>query len=147
MVDDLRHLVQAFESGSLPRQDWNHAAHLAVAVWYLETQAEPLKAICAGIQAYNAAQGIEQTPQGGYHESLTRFLTLGIQAYLQACPAKTLSERLVQVQRDFKAMGSIWREYYSPECFQKSRFHWIKPDLKSWEQWLDFCQQQGAVAP
>ena len=30
----LREFMRAFEAGSLPKSRWNHAAHLAVAMWY-----------------------------------------------------------------------------------------------------------------
>lgn len=32
--DDLVRLVTRFEDGTLPKAEWTHQAHLAVALWY-----------------------------------------------------------------------------------------------------------------
>lgn len=64
--------LQQFLSGQLPRAEWNHAAHLAVAAaTVLEGGDTP--AVRARILAYNATQGIVSTPDYGYHETITCF--------------------------------------------------------------------------
>ena len=72
-MNDAEHL-RRFEDHSLPKEQWNHRAHLKVAYLYLNryTQAEALERLRTGIKAYNAAQGIQDTPTGGYHETMTQ---------------------------------------------------------------------------
>lgn len=72
-MDDIADLVRRFEDQSWPLEDWHHRQHLIVATWYLTTLPfeEASRRIREGIQAYNARHGIAQTPQGGYHETLT----------------------------------------------------------------------------
>jgi len=71
-MTDEEHL-RRFEDHSLPRELWHHRAHLKVAYLYLIRFpfAEALHRLRAGIRAYNAAQGIVDTPTGGYHETMT----------------------------------------------------------------------------
>ena len=66
--------LQRFEDQSLPREFWNHRAHLKVAYLFLrlapfETALEKLR---KAIKAYNAVQGILDTPTSGYHETMTQ---------------------------------------------------------------------------
>lgn len=71
-MTDEEHLRQ-FEDQSLPRDLWHHRAHLKVAYLYLTRFpfAEALHRLRTGIRAYNAAQGIVDSPTGGYHETMT----------------------------------------------------------------------------
>lgn len=56
--------IQEFEQGTLPRAQWTHAAHLAVAAWYLVTlrEHEALDRMRSGIQHYNECVGSRNTP-------------------------------------------------------------------------------------
>jgi len=72
-VTDEEHLLR-FEDGSLPLELWAHRAHSKVGYTYLRRHSfdEALRRLRAGIRAYNAAQGIADTPTGGYHETMTQ---------------------------------------------------------------------------
>ena len=72
-MNDAEHL-RRFEDHSLPKEQWTHRAHLKVAYLYLNrfSHSEALERLRKGIQAYNAAQGIQDTPTGGYHETMTQ---------------------------------------------------------------------------
>lgn len=90
-MNDEEHL-RRFEDHSLPKEEWTHRAHLKVAYLYLIqfSFAEALERLRAGIQAYNAAQGIQDTPTGGYHETMTQiWLQLVSTALRQFGPADT----------------------------------------------------------
>jgi hypothetical protein len=71
MTDD--ELLRAFESQSLPLENWCHELHLRVAYLYLLAAPfdSALERLRAGIQAYNAAQQVPEGLESGYHESLT----------------------------------------------------------------------------
>jgi hypothetical protein len=72
-MNDAEHL-RRFEDHSLPKGQWTHRAHLKVAYLYLLRfpYPEALDRLRTGIQTYNAAQGIINTPTGGYHETMTQ---------------------------------------------------------------------------
>ena len=71
-MDDTTLLAQ-FEDGSLPRDLWNHRAHVRVSYLYLRRHPfdEALRLMRLGIQAYNQAHGVRDAPLRGYHETLT----------------------------------------------------------------------------
>ena len=90
-MDDAEHL-RCFEDHSLPKEQWNHRAHLKVAYLYLNrfSLSETLERLRSGIQAYNAAQGIQDMPTGGYHETMTQvWLQLVCTTLYQFGPAET----------------------------------------------------------
>lgn len=90
-MNDEEHL-RRFEDHSLPKEEWNHRAHLKVAYLYLIqfSQPEALERLRVGILAYNTAQGIQDTPTGGYHETMTQvWLQLVSTALRQFGPADT----------------------------------------------------------
>ena len=68
-------LVGGFRDCTLPKDRWTHEAHLTVGIWFHITYAE-FEAICylrSGIIAYNVSIGGKNTPEGGYHETMTLF--------------------------------------------------------------------------
>jgi ribosomal protein S18 acetylase RimI-like enzyme len=67
-------LWRAFHERSLPHTAWTHAAHLRVAWLHLARYDldEAHLRMRAGIVRLNAAHGLVETPQRGYHETLTR---------------------------------------------------------------------------
>ncbi len=90
-MTDAEHL-RRFEDHSLPHAQWTHRAHLKVAYLYLQqfSFAEALDRIRTGIKAYNATHGIQDTPTGGYHETLTQVWLQLVHATLrQFGPAET----------------------------------------------------------
>ncbi len=74
-----------FEDGTLPKDEWTHRAHLAVALWYATRLPfeEALAAVRNGIQAINAVHGVVTTPFRGYHETITRFYMLVVCDYVR----------------------------------------------------------------
>jgi ribosomal protein S18 acetylase RimI-like enzyme len=67
-------LWRRFHDRTLSHAQWNHAAHLRVAWLHLaryELDEAHLR-MRAGILRLNAAHGVVETPQRGYHETLTR---------------------------------------------------------------------------
>jgi hypothetical protein len=64
--------LQDFHDGTLPRTEWNHAAHLAVAAATVHAGGG-VDEVRRRILAYNNTQGIPSTPTSGYHETITRF--------------------------------------------------------------------------
>jgi hypothetical protein len=68
-------LWRAFQERTLTDKEWNHRAHLRVAWMYLERYPSLDEAhlrMRIGIIRLNTVHGLEETPQRGYHETLTR---------------------------------------------------------------------------
>jgi hypothetical protein len=132
--DEIQDLVQKFENLTLSRQDWTHAAHLTIALWYLLKHAYPENGelIRHGIQNYNAAQGIESTPTSGYHETITLFWILIAQKFISS--VDTHDALLILTNRfiDQYSNPKLVFDYYSHDVLfsAKARAQWIEPNLK-----------------
>ena len=132
--DELEDLVRSFKSGTLPREEWTHIAHLTVALWYLVnyTTYTAAQLIRDGIRRFNGMKGIETTRTSGYHETMTLFWIWAISKYLSASKegqtladlANGIAERLGESGLPFK--------YYTRERLMswEARTGWVEPDLK-----------------
>lgn len=132
--DEIKKVVEAFENCTLPRAQWTHAAHLTIAFWYLVCYPLPEAAekIRAGIQRYNAANGIVMTKESGYHETITLFWIRLARHYLTTA---TLEGHLVVLLNEMLRRYSrqLPFEYYSRDRLLswEARQHWLEPDLKA----------------
>jgi len=140
---DVEELVRSFQSCTLPRSQWTHAAHLTVALWYLlhYSQTDAITLIRQGIQRYNAAIGIAATATGGYNETLTLFWIGRVTEFLATCsnrcmgeevsvgfdPFPELASRLIQTYDD----SQLPLHYYSRDRLfsAQARTMWLEPDL------------------
>ena len=69
-------LISCFESCALPKEEWTHATHLKVALWYISQAPDMWSASCllkAGIISHNRSVGTKNTDSKGYHETITMF--------------------------------------------------------------------------
>jgi hypothetical protein len=133
-VDEIRDLADAFERGEVPPGAWTHDAHLVVGLWYLLLYGpgEGGERVRAGIQRLNAAHGVRQTPDRGYHETITRFYLWAIGRQLRDAPPATSLADLANTL--VAAWGDRNRpfEYYSRDRLMswEARTGWVEPDLR-----------------
>ena len=133
-ISEIENLIAAFNSCTLPRCEWNHTAHLTVALWYLThyEEIEAVNRIRESIQRYNAAMGIKTTNNSGYHETIARFWIEIVRCYLLDKAGNTsilqLANRLIDCYGD----NNLPSQYYSRDLLMsgKARTTWIQPDLK-----------------
>src|SRR5438874_1576841 len=129
-------LVDSFEQCTLPLPEWNHRAHVTVAMSYA-LRHEPdaaLDKLRANILRFNAVNRIAQTPTGGYHETMTRLWFWAVRRFLSSAdrsrPVDELAEQFVR-----ETDRHLNRQYYSRDRFMgwDARVGWIEPDLKPLE--------------
>jgi hypothetical protein len=132
--DEIENLIRGFESGALPRPQWDHRAHLAVACWYLVCYPEPEAArrIREGIQRYNQAAGIVMTKESGYHETMTVFWIRTVKSFLRETTLECSLVGLVNTLVDRYGNKHLPFEYYSRDRLLswEARMNWLEPDLK-----------------
>lgn len=133
-IDEIDNLINKFKNCTLPRCEWNHFAHLIVALSYL-TQYEEKQAINLirkGIQEYNKTMGIKSTKNSGYHETLTLFWIHMVRRYLFVVGKSSSLLRLANELIDTYGNKNLPLEYYSRDLLMScaARNHWIEPDLK-----------------
>lgn len=133
---DLDGFLDAFEAGSLPKPEWTHAAHLAVATCYLLSYSdeETLNELRKRIRFLNDCHETLNSPNSGYHETLTRFWLLVLRRFLNTLPQET--SRVSAVEQTIVAFvecKKLYESYYSFDVVksQAARESWIPPDKYS----------------
>lgn len=131
---DIKSLIAKFENCTLSRLEWNHQAHLTVALWYLNRYDEQvaINMIRQGIQRYNLAIGIKTTKDGGYHETLTLFWIRMVSHYLSVNKEKSFNlETAIAIYQTYNNKYLPF-QYYSRDLLMsyEARSHWVEPDLK-----------------
>ncbi|MGD1875780.1 MAG: hypothetical protein ACFB02_22395 [Mastigocoleus sp.] len=135
---EIETLVSAFSDRTLPRSEWNHAAHLSVALWYLAhyQEREAVEMICDRIQSYNTAIGIKNTENSGYPDTLTLFWFYLVRNCIsinqEICSLLELANGLIEIYND----KHLALQYYSRDLLMswEARESWVEPDLKVIEQ-------------
>ena len=133
-MDDAE-LLRQFESRTLPFAHWNHRAHVRVAFLYLREHDfdEALARMRAGVQAYNAANNVPESPDRGYNETTTHaFLHLiaaTIAAYGDVILTPT-SEAFCEAHPQLMTRHAL-RLFYSPQqrMHPLAKTQFIPPDL------------------
>jgi hypothetical protein len=131
--------IDSFERGTWPKAQWTHAAHLAMACWYLCSlpKSEATERVRNRIRKYNEAAGTANTEDSGYHETLTLFWMEVISRTLGREQAKPL-EAARRIVRRFGARRDFFREFYTFNVVKsrEARVRWMPPDAREipWEQ-------------
>jgi hypothetical protein len=136
-------IVRGLIDRTLPKREWTHHAHLRAGLWHVlhHSDAAALELLRGRIQAYNEATGVANTPNSGYHETITRFYVVMIRAFLRSAdstlPLDTLAEALIERigARDLPL------RYYSAEVLFSAgaRAAWVEADREplGGEGWED----------
>jgi hypothetical protein len=133
-VSEIKSLIAAFENCTLPRDEWDHHAHLTVALWYLTrySEAEATNLIRDRIQHYNSANGIKTTKDSGYHETMTLFWIRIVSHYLSVADRTRSIVYLANELIDSYGDKNLPLTYYSRDRLMswEARNSWVEPDLK-----------------
>ena len=133
-------LVRAFENATIPASEFTHAAHIAVALSYLDTfpPEQALERMRENIRSFAAHHHVTNL----YHETLTTFWIRLLQYVTSACDVDP-SRRSESAKADLPLWRRInlivdhWTErrpveaHYSRELIssQAARDKWCPPDL------------------
>jgi hypothetical protein len=132
---EIEELVESFESCVIAPVEFDHGAHLAVALWYLSRlpYADAAGRMRAGLHRYTA----HHNAQGNYNETLTIFWLRLVRGFLDQAdaPARPLAERANELLAAFGSAKLVY-DYYSRELIQtpEAKASGVEPDLKP----LDF---------
>jgi hypothetical protein len=128
----LEDFVSGWKAGTLPKPNWTHAAHVAVAAYLAFDYAaeEALSLTRAGIVHYNTCVGTPNTEDNGYHETLTRFWSGEIGNLVRG---GRFASRLEAVRRAVQLFGedrNRHRLFYSFDVVRdrRARREWMAPD-------------------
>ncbi len=128
-MTDVRALVAAFEAGTLPLEAFDHRAHMAVALAYLEDAPLPeaTDTMRDGLRRFLAAHGRPD----GYHETVTVFWMRLLDHLAR--------ERFSHLDLDARAaaIADAWapkkplQAHFSPERLAgEARTTWVEPAVR-----------------
>ena len=121
-------LVNAFETGTIAASDFNHAAHIAVALSYLAElpPEQALDKMRAKIRAFAAHHGVENL----YHETLTAFWMRLLQHLAQSYNVDFPLWRRINLIVVQWGNSRPVQVHYSPELIasQNARQNYVPPD-------------------
>ena len=118
-------LIGRFKAAELPQSEWNHRAHLVVAIHYLQEYPpqEALERLRTDIQNLNLYHDVYTTPRRGYHETRTRvWLAVLLSELKKGGDPADIVEKYAQTD--------VVRDYYAPERLDslEARLDWLPPD-------------------
>jgi hypothetical protein len=129
----LDHFFYQWQSGTLPKSSWTHAAPVAVAarLAFDHPPDRALELTRSGIIHHNESVGTANTETSGYHETLTRFWSGLIGDTVRS---GNFLSRLAAVRHAVTKFGndrSAFRPYYSFDVVNdhRARREWVPPDL------------------
>ena len=118
-------LIGRFKAAALPQSEWNHRAHLVVAIHYLQEYPpqEALERLRTDIQNLNLYHDVYTTPQRGYHETRTR---VWLAVLLSELKKGGDPDEIVETY----SQNDVVRDYYSSERLEslEARLDWLPPD-------------------
>jgi hypothetical protein len=129
---DLTDFLDAWESGTLAKEAWTHAAHVAAAASYTwqRSPAEALPLLRARIRAFNEATGGQNTEDAGYHETLTHFWTEAVGHFVAVRRGGTRLEAVQAAVTRFGSRSDLPRTYYTHDVVRNkvARHQWVPPE-------------------
>lgn len=131
---EIDNLIEKFTNKTLPKSEWNHEAHIMVAIWHnLNYEFEKALALVKSkIISYNEAVGTLNTNTAGYHESLTIFWMIYTKNYLIENNHLSPEEVYHQFLNSESSNKNIGLEYYSTDKLFSvhARKKWINGDVQ-----------------
>ena len=130
-LDDL---VTRFVDGTLRREEWTHAAHLAVGAWHVHRLGpeEAIARLRTRIRALNDRHGTPNTDTSGYHETITVAYVRLIDQFLSTGePSDSLESRLPRLLSGPLTDRAFLFRFWSREILMSpsARATWTPPNL------------------
>ena len=130
---EIEAVVTGFEKCTTAKDEFPHADHLTVAVWYL-THESPERAVAKMRTSLSRFIDHHGVPRQKYHETLTVFWIELTNATLKRHPdLESLVDKCNYVRTEL-ANKDIVKQFYSQELIEseKARQEFVEPDLKHW---------------
>ena len=130
---EINRLTRQFIDKTLPKAEWTHRAHFAVALSLLaDAQIDAYAEMPQMIRAYNEATGVANTETEGYHETITIASLRAAEFFLRTAPPNTSLAQTLCALMDSQFAQSNWLlEHWSrAHLFSvAARRSWQAPDL------------------
>jgi hypothetical protein len=129
--DALETLISRWRDGSLPGPEFTHAAHLAACAWlsfeyHGEELVQEMKRLLIW---FNKVVGTPNSPDRGYHETLTRFWCVRVEEAVAGNVTRLAAARTAVAMYGDDRLATD--RYYSFDVLKsrEARKRWIAPDM------------------
>ena len=130
--EEIDQFLAAFEAGTIPKEEWTHKAHVAMAGAYVwRDPGAALTQIRFGILLLNRHHDTRNTPDSGYHETLTVFWVSIVKAF---CKNRQADGRLAVINEMLETLpAGLFRNFYGFDVVKsrRARERWVEPDLQA----------------
>jgi hypothetical protein len=128
----LRNFVSEWELHALPKEQWTHAAHVAVCAFYTveHGHTHALRRMREGIPLYNSAVGGQNTEDSGYHETLTCLWAQIIADFMATQQFATSFAAVEATVLRYAQERKLHEAFYSYNIVadRRARREWVPPD-------------------
>lgn len=132
--DEIIAIGEGLLARTVPKSDWNHAAHFSSALWLLACHPEIdlSEAMPGMIRAYNESVGGQNTDTSGYHETITQASIRAARAFLVERRHQSLFETCNELMSSPLGKPDWLLTYWSrARLFSaEARRTWHDPDLQ-----------------
>ena len=129
--EEISTVVRSFENGTISRDDWGHAEHLTVALYYLSKYdyETALLKMREGIFNLLRAIKVDLSKEMPYHETLTVFWMRTIDDFINSKTDNSIIEKANNLVEKFDKNYPL--QFYSRELLfsNKARERFVEPDL------------------
>ena len=125
--------LKDFQTGSLPFEQWTHAAHIRMAHLVCKSSkdfAEALQRIRDGIQHFNGLHAAKL--KVGFHETMTYLWTVLVWNATKDDQSSSADSFAFLENHKSLLDSSVWKQYYTPGLMfsTAAKGQFIAPDLK-----------------
>ena len=130
-VEDMYAVVESFENGTISRDDWKHAEHIVVGLFYLwhHDLDDAVVKMRDGIFNLLRAFEVDLSKEMPYHETITVFWMRTVADFKSSKPGASLVEICNELVEKFDKDYPL--RFYSRELLfsDEARADFVEPDL------------------
>ena len=132
--EEIEALVLAFESATISRDDWKHAEHMVVALYYLESHdfdTATAKMRDGIFTLLRNGFGVDLTKEMPYHETMTTFWMRTVAAFNASKNGTPTVEKVREMIEKFDKDYPL--KFYSRAVLfsDRARAEFVEPDLNT----------------
>lgn len=129
--EEIDQFLAAFEAGTIPKAEWTHKAHVAVAGAYVWRDPDSaLVQLRFGILLLNRCHQTRNTTDFGYHETLTVFWVSIVREF---CKRRRTVGRLEVINEMMETLpAGLFKQFYGFDVIKsrRARERWVEPDIQ-----------------
>jgi len=133
---DVVELVREFEAATIPRDEWRHAEHLVVALYYVshnDVETAIAKMRSGILNLLSQGFKVDLTKEMPYHETITAFWVLTVATFHAASNGNPIDRKIGEMTKSFDKDYPL--KFYSRELLfsDRARAEFVTGDLDDYQ--------------